>query len=57
MMKRILGNLWLWVTVAFLLVIAAWVWTIMIAKDFDYKPIPDGEQLERQAPTPPSSQN
>ncbi len=54
MIKRIFGNLWFWVVTAFLLVIVAWYCTIMIAKDYDYKPIPEGEKLERQAPTEPT---
>ena len=54
MMKRILGNLWLWVVLAFVLVIVAWVFTIIIAKDFDFEPIGEEENIERQSPTEPT---
>lgn len=53
MIKKIFGNLWLWVVAAFLLVIVAWVWTIMIAKNYDYHPVSEDEKIERQVPTDP----
>ena len=50
-MRKIFGNLWFWVVLAFLLVIGAWVWTIKIASKYPQAPIEDGETLEQQAPS------
>lgn len=50
MLKRMFGNLWVWVIAAFLLVIVAWVWTVRIAQNYNNQSIPEGETLERQQP-------
>jgi uncharacterized membrane protein YdbT with pleckstrin-like domain len=50
-MKKLLGNLWFWVISAFLLVIIAWVWTFQLAKHYDFSPIDEETQLERQPPS------
>lgn len=50
MLKRILGNLWVWVIAAFLLVIVAWYWTVRIAQNYNNQPIQEGETLQRQQP-------
>lgn len=50
MMKKILGNLWFWVISAFLLIIAAWIVTTVIALRHQPAPLEEGEVLERQVP-------
>jgi hypothetical protein len=48
--KRIIGNLWFWVVLAFVVIIIGRAWTIYLVRDYDFKPIPEGETLERQVP-------
>ena len=50
MIRRLLVNLWFWVIAAFVLIIAAWIITIMIAKAHHNQPLREGEVLERQVP-------
>ncbi|MEQ9825510.1 MAG: hypothetical protein ABQ298_14085 [Puniceicoccaceae bacterium] len=48
--RQIIGNLWIWVVAAFLLVILGWYWTVRIANQYDFSPPAEGETLERQLP-------
>jgi len=53
MIRKIISNLWTWVAIGFLLLIAAWVWTIMVASEHRPPPVEDNETLERQPPPEP----
>ena len=50
MIRKLLGNLWFWVIGAFVLVILAWVLTILYAGKHRMEPLQEGEVLERQVP-------
>jgi len=50
-MKKLLGNLWLWVVMAFVLLILAWYFTIKVANENKQTPIEPEEVIERQPPT------
>ena len=50
MIRKLLSNLWFWVVGAFVLIIAAWIVTIMIANEHRNQPLQKGETLERQVP-------
>jgi len=56
MIKKVFGNLWVWVVAAFVIVITAWVLTIRVAGKYNYKPVSEDENLTRQLPEPTSLQ-